>query len=80
MTHMNPNRFQLLMRRNRWTIRTLARAAGVTQARVRQLRTEGIAIGRGSLAQFGPCRNASEAALAVWSWTRILKRQDTVAA
>ena len=48
MTHMTAKRFGFLMRTNKWTISTLAKAAGVTQNRIRELREEGIFVGRGS--------------------------------
>lgn len=46
MTHMSPARFRLLMCRHGWTIRTLAIAGGVNQDRIRELRAEGIYVGK----------------------------------
>lgn len=74
MTHLSPARFRLLMRRHGWTIRTLAIAGGVTQDRIRELREEGIAIGKGS--GDGRARTASIAVLNVWGWTQIILRRQ----
>lgn len=42
MLHMNAARIRFLMRKHGWTIAGLARHAGVTQDRIRQLRNGGV--------------------------------------
>lgn len=80
MEHMNAARFTHLMRANGWTIRDLARSAGVSQDRVRELRTVGIAVGTGARRWAGRIRSAREASQDVAGWTQILRREVAVAA